>query len=349
MNFKSDNTTQVSPQILDAIAKANFGYQSSYGADDLSKKLNLKLSEIFETEVQAYITSTGTAANCLGLSTLIQPFQTILCHKYAHIATNEANASAFYTNGTTLDFVSQNKNCKISAQDLVQKIKYISGQRPHRQAAGCISLTQATESGTIYSLEEMQAIKEVAAEFKLPIHLDGARFANALVSLNTSPAKASWQSGINVMSFGATKNGALCGEAVIFFGNQFTSNFDYLHKRAGQLISKTRFFAAQLLAYLEEDLWLKNARHANEMATKLEQVFKENQVEINEQVQTNQLFVNMTQSLAQELSNSGVGFYKWQSFEEQDCYRFVTSWQTTEEELANFSTVLRTCLKNIKR
>jgi threonine aldolase len=218
--------------------------------------------------------------------------------------------------------------------------------RPHTSKPGCITLSQATECGTIYSLDELNSIASIAKDYQLPIHMDGARFTNSLITLGCSPAEATWKSGIDVLSFGATKNGAMAAEAVIFFNQEYASDMDYKQKRAGQLFSKMRFLSCQFLAYLKDDLWLKNAKHANDAALNLASIFLKNNINLEYKVQANEVFVRMPNLLAQYLNKNNGSFYEWEKANELglSLYRFVTSCFTKEEDLK----LLDECLKQYK-
>lgn len=331
MNFKSDNVVKIHPAILEAIIEANQGTDASYGQDAYSKRLVARLSEIFECEVAVFLTNTGTAANCLGLSALVKPFESILCHKDAHINTAECGAPELFTGGAKL-IPLKGANGKINLTEAKLNIAEAKAGRPHMWRPGAISLSQATESGTVYKLAELQEIADFAKAHQIAVHMDGARFANALVTLNCSAAEATWKAGVKLMSFGGTKNGALAAEAVIIFDKHLAETFDYIHKRGGQLMSKSRFFAAQFLAYLENDLWISNAHHANIMAQQLAQAFETHKVEVLYPVEANQIFVRLPSTLANKLLEKDVGFYPW-DVAEPDVYRFVTSCFTTKEDI----------------
>jgi threonine aldolase len=338
MNFKSDNVVPASPEIIQAIQEANQGTQYSYGADTYSKELQKNLSEVFEKDVIVYLTNTGTAANSLALSALVRPYEAIYGHHESHINTDECGAPEFYTNGAKI-ITCDGAHGKIDPKSLSEKILSASGNRPHNHKPGCISLTQATESGTVYTLAELDVIHQIAKAHSIPIHMDGARFANSLITLGCSPAETTWKAGIDVMSFGATKNGAICAEAVIFFNHKYAKNFDYLHKRAGQLVSKSRFFACQFSAYVKQDLWLKNAKHANSMAQELAQVFRKHGKEIAYPVESNELFVKLSQETADYLREQHCGFYEW-GIANSGLYRFVTSFYTSAADLQDFDNCL---------
>lgn len=344
MNFKSDNTVPVSPEIIKSIIDANFGYQSSYGGDQSSKELERKLSEIFDKEVFVFLTSTGTASNCLALSSIVKPHSIIYASDQAHTNTDECGAPSFFTGGATL-FILPSIFGKLDPTLLDRTIMQDLSLKPRKQKPGCISLTQVTELGTVYSISELEKISLVAKKYGLPIHMDGARFTNALVSLGCRPSEVTWKVGVDVLSLGATKNGAMCAEAVVFFNRDHANDFVYLQKRAGQLMSKTRFISCQFLSYFKDDLWLKNASHANSMAQKLAKVFLKHNFKIAYPVEANEVFVNIEKNFADYLLKSDVGFYPWG--DPQDClYRFVTSFYTTIDEIENFDLFLERYKQN---
>lgn len=338
MNFTSDNVTPANKQIIDEVTKINQGYESSYGQDNQTQLLEKKLSEIFETPVNVFLVNTGTAANCLALSALVRPHEAILCHTESHIATDEGNAPEFFTGGAKI-ITCGGKNGKLNADNIDHTIVNFLNKRPIAPKIGCISLTQATEAGTVYTLDELTCVKTIANQHKLSIHMDGARFANSLVSLGCSPAELTWKSGIDVLSFGATKNGTICAEAIVFFNPVLCQEFDYLHKRAGQLMSKNRFFACQLNAYLRDDLWLKNAGHANKMAKKLENILLNHNFLITYPVESNEIFFTMSKQIASQLREKGCQFYDW--LPTPDLYRFVTSFYTSQDDIDKFEKTLK--------
>ena len=340
MNFKSDNVVPISPEIIQAIIEANQGTQSSYGADDYSLELQKQLSLIFEKDIILYLTNTGTAANCLALSSLVDPYEAIYCHNEAHINTDECGAPELFTGGAKLITV-DGVNGKIKPDLLDEKILHSLSSRPHIQKPGCISVTQATECGTLYTIQELIEINNIAKKYNMSMHMDGARFANSLVTLNCKPADITWKVGLDVLSFGATKNGAMCAEAIVFFNHKYAENFDYIYKRSGQAVSKTRFFSCQFLAYLHNELWLKNAKHANYMAKQLVKIFHQHNIEIIYPVESNELFVRLSSKCAEYLRQSNCGFYNWGS-PNLELYRFVTSFFTSNTDIIN----LDSCLLN---
>jgi threonine aldolase len=339
MNFKSDNIVGVHPKIMAAILQANSGTEGSYGNDSYSLALKEKFCEIFETEVAIYLTSTGTAANSLALSALVPPYGGIYCHEHAHINTDEAGAPELFTGGAKLISV-PGENGKLDVDYIRNHIEAANSLRPHISKPACISISQATEYGTIYQPDELKEIAELAKFYNLNLHMDGARFANSLVTLGVSPA--TWKSGVDAMSFGATKNGAMAAEAIIFFNPQDAIEFDYYHKRGGQMMSKMRFFACQLLAYLEDDLWLQNATHANSMAVALREIFAKHNIEIAYPVEANEVFVRLSPKISEYLYKNGGGFYEWGT---PGCglYRFVTSCFTDQKDLQLLDNCIKQC------
>ena len=254
MNFASDNVFGVHPRILEALQAANAGTATSYGADDWTKRAEQRLGEVFEREVSAYLVVTGTAANALALSTMVPPYGALLCHADSHIMVDECGAPELFTGGAKLIGLDEPYG-KITAGAVERKLDgFIRGVHDARPAA--ISITQASEAGTVYTRPEIEAISEVARRRALRLHMDGARFANALVSLAATPAELTWKAGVEALSFGATKNGAMALEAVVFFDIALAEDFGHRRMRAGQLLSKGRFLGAQMLAYLDDDLWL---------------------------------------------------------------------------------------------
>ncbi len=337
MDFRSDNTTPVAPEILNALIEVNNGYQSSYGGDVYTKQVQETVARIFEQDVSIYFVATGTAANALALSTMTHNGGIIYCHENAHINTDESGAPSFFSGGI-LHPVSGD-HAKIDLGQIEQHIAHVTELRPHASKPVGISISQSTEDGTMYSLNELAETGTLAKKHGLYLHMDGARFANALVALACSPAQMTWKSGVDVVSFGATKNGAMLAEMIIFFNKELAQDFDYTIKRSGQLMSKERYIATQFLAYFKDDLWLKNARHANAMAGQLSQIFKEANIPILHEVRCNEIFVKLPKNVAQKLQECGAQFYHWQD----NVYRFVTSFITTEKEIEQFSTIIKGC------
>ena len=270
MNFCSDNVAGAAPEILAALAAANRGAAMPYGADAVTARLQRKVAEIFETEVAVFPVATGSAANSLALSVMAPPYGAIYCHEAAHINVDECGAPEFFTGGAKLVDLA-GADGKLHAGDLAAALAGAGAGIVHHVQPAAISLTQASECGTVYSPHELHEIADLARANGLKLHLDGARFANAVAGLGCSPADLTWRAGVDALSLGATKNGALAAEAVVFFDRALAAAFGYRRKRAGHLFSKMRFLSAQLEAYLSDDLWLRNARHANRLADRLAQ------------------------------------------------------------------------------
>jgi threonine aldolase len=310
MDFRSDNVHGVSPQIIDANAAANVGSASSYGGDDWTSRLETRFCELFEKEVAVFPVVTGTAANALGLSAITPPFGAIFCHANAHTNTDECGAPEFFTGGAKL-FELPTPGGKITPRTLTEKLStFIRGNQGPKPST--VSITQATELGTVYSVGEIAAIGECAKASAMHLHMDGARFANALVSLNCSPAEMTWRAGVDVLSFGATKNGAMAAEAVVFLNMDLATDFGYRRTRAGQVISKSRFLACQLEAYLSDDLWLHNARQANGVAQQLAKALTDTPgVRLSAPVEANELFPIVPRALATAFQDTGILFHEW--------------------------------------
>ncbi len=328
VKFASDNVAGACPEVLEALLKANEGDRTPYGNDQLSIDLQKKFSEIFEKDVIVFPTTSGTAANALALSTMTPVFGNIYCHKLSHINTDECGAPEFYTGGAKLVTLNGVMG-KVTSEELEDKIGGF-GIVHHTQPSS-VSITQLCETGEVYQLEEIKKISEVAHKHNLNMHMDGARFANALVSLKTTPAQMTWKSGIDVLSFGATKNGCLAAEAIIFFKPELVGNLPFLMKRAGHLLSKMRFISAQLDAYISNDVWLRNAKHANKMGKILSEGLMSSNINLAYPVAANEVFVKFPREIIEYLNTKG---YKMNE-EELDgkAVRLVTSWNTKESDV----------------
>ena len=329
VKFASDNVAGACPEVLDAVLKANDGDSTPYGNDEISTELQDKFSEIFEKEVIVFPTASGTAANALALSTMTPSFGNIYCHKLSHINTDECGAPEFYTGGGKL-IALQGIDGKITADELDQSIGG-KGIVHHTQPSS-VSITQVCETGEVYQIDEIKKISDVAHKHNLKMHMDGARFANALVSLKATPAEMTWKSGIDVLSFGATKNGCIAAEAIIFFKPELVGNLPFLMKRSGHLLSKMRFVSAQLDAYISNDVWLRNAKHANLMGKKLSQGLDANQnIELAYPTDANEVFAKFPKPIIEHLNSEG---YKINQ-EELDgkAVRLVAAWNTKESDV----------------
>jgi len=329
VKFASDNVVGACPEVLDAILKANEGDRAPYGNDQISTDLQKKFSDLFEKEVIVFPTASGTAANALALSTMTPSFGNIYCHKLSHINTDECGAPEFYTGGGKLITLNGIKG-KITADELGQAI-YGKGIVHHTQPSS-VSITQVCETGEIYQLDEIKKISEVTHKHNLNMHMDGARFANALVSLDVTPAEMTWKSGIDVLSFGATKNGCLAAEAIIFFKKKLVGDIAFLMKRAGHLLSKMRFVSAQLDAYISNDVWLTNARHANKMGKKLsEGLVNHSDINLTYPTEANEVFAKFPRNMIEHLNSEG---YKMNEDElDGKSVRLVAAWNTQDSDV----------------
>ena len=327
--FASDNVTSACPEVMDAVIAANSGIAGSYGDDEWSLALKNRLSEIFETEVEVFLAVTGTASNALALSALAPVFGKIYCHELSHINTDECGAPELFTGGAKL-IPMRSSNGRIDAVDLAETIR--GSGNVHVTQPSVVSVTMSCETGTVYQLDEIKAISKIAHDNKMSMHMDGARFANALVSLDVSPAEMTWKSGVDVLTLGGTKNGCLAAEAVIFFKPEMVGNFPFLHKRSGQLLSKMRFISSQLEAYLTDDVWLRNARHANAMAKILSEGLNSfANIKLAYPTQSNEVFVHLPRDVIDYLNSAGYDINE----EELDgkAVRFVTAWNSEVKDI----------------
>jgi threonine aldolase len=347
MNFSSDNVAGISPEILAALAAANAGREPSYGVDSITARVETRLAEIFEHEVAVFPVATGTAANALALATVVPPWGVVYCHAEAHIVVDECGAPEFYAGGARVVGLAA-PHGKISPADLAKLLPGGKGVVHHMQPAA-ISLTQASEAGTVYRAGEIAAIAELARAHGLPLHVDGARFANAVAHLDCAPADITWRAGVDILSFGATKNGAAAAEAVIFFDKAKAADIAFRRKRGGHLFSKMRFLSAQLDAYLANDLWLKNANHANAMATRLaEGLARIPGLRLRHAVEANEIFVDMPNTLIEALFAKGFHFYRWDG-PQGNCVRLVTAFDTAVADVDAFLAVARGVNKKEQR
>jgi threonine aldolase len=344
MFFASDNAAGIAPEILAAMARANEGKVLSYGRDDWTRRLERRLAEIFEREVAVFLVTTGTAANALALAHLAPPWGAVICHAEAHIATDECGAPEFYGGGIKLVGLAGAAG-KIAPATLRRALDTGQWGGPHHVSPSVLSLSQATEAGTIYRPDEISELAEIAHARGLAVHVDGARFANALVRMNASLADATWKAGVDVLSFGATKGGALAAEAVVFFDPARGANMAERRKRGGHLISKHRFVAAQIEAYLADDLWLKLARHANAMADRLATGLAAAGLAPVWPVEANEVFVALPPWIDAGLKAAGASYYPWTTDalpsgitlpSDATLVRLVTSFATTSDEVDRF-------------
>src|SRR5207253_1990135 len=329
--FASDNTAAICPEAWAALEEANADAVASYGDDRWTARVSDRIREIFETDCDVCFVFNGTAANALALAQLCQSFHSVACHAYSHIQTDECGAPEFFTKGSKLLLIG-GANGKIDIGEAEAVIARQNKLHSHKPRA--ISITQATEFGTAYTREEISAISEFARCRHMFLHMDGARFANAIAALNCAPKAITWEVGVDVLCFGGTKNGLAAGELVIFFKKELSSEFDYRLKQAGQLGSKMRFLAAPWLALLTDDLWLLNAQHANRMARELANRLQiEAKIDIVFPVEANAVFVRMKDQLVRDLRVRCWHFYK---FIEPDIYRLMCSWSLGDQDISKF-------------
>ncbi len=347
MYFASDNAGPAHPKVMEALVAANQGYAMGYGADPIMDEVRAKVREIFEApEAAVYLIINGTAANSVLLGTMSQPWQTIFCSECAHIHEDECNAPEFYTQAK-LTLV-PTADGKMSADALRTKILAEENRGVHGPQRGPLSITQVTEKGTLYSLDEIAALTGVARVYGLKTHLDGARFANALTALDCSPAEMTWKAGIDTVSFGGTKNGALGVEACVIFDPDMAWEFELRRKRGGHLLSKHRYLSAQMQAYLADGLWLDMARSANARCAQLAAGLRgQNRVEMLFEPQANIIFFQMPRSEHKRMLDGGAVYYVMSGDpetgdpDEMLVGRLVTDWSMTEEGVSQFLDLLR--------
>lgn len=334
--FASDNYAGICPEAMQAMQTANEGFVSSYGDDLWTERACQHLRQVFETECQVFFVFNGTAANSLALASLCRSYHSVICHELAHVETDECGAPEFFSNGTKLLHV----NGPDGKFDLAEVERAITRRSDiHYPRPKVLSLTQATEVGTVYTPDEIKAASLLAKRYGMRVHMDGARFANAVVSLDVAPADITWRAGVDVLCLGGAKNGMAVGEAVVFFDRDLAHEFDYRCKQAGQLASKMRFISAPWIGMLEGGAWLKNARHANGCAALLEkQLAAIDGINIMYPRQANSVFVEMPETIAAALRSAGWHFY---SFIGSGGARFMCSWQTTESDVLRLVEAVR--------
>ena len=330
ISFASDNASGAHPAVMAAIAEANQGRVMAYGDDSVTQGLAARFAELFEHDCTVYPVSTGTAANALALSQLSPPHGAIYCHREAHLNVDECGAPELFTGGAKLIPV-DGEAAKVTPEALEAAI--FGAGDVHQAQPAALSISQSTELGTLYRPAEIAELAAVAKRHRLAFHMDGARFANAVAALGCRPAEITQKVGIDALSFGATKNGCIAAEAVVFFDREKAEGFTFRRKRAGQLLSKMRFVSAQLAAYLEDDLWLANAAHANAMATRLGAGLADlPSIRLAAPVEANEVFAYLPEDLASSLRAEGFVFGDW-GRPEQELRRFVTGFDTQETDV----------------
>lgn len=349
MFFASDNWAGAHPAIAASLVEHAGGFASAYGTSDLDRSVERKFGEIFERDVAVLFVGTGTAANSLSLASLSKPGGIAFAHREAHIVVDECGAPEYLSGSLRLSPV-DGPTGKMTAANLKAGISRFAPEIVHDGRPVAVSLTQATEAGTVYSLEEIEVLAGIAREFGLPVHMDGARFANALVALDATPAEMTWKRGIDILSFGGTKNGCWCAEAVVLLNPSGAKDFGFLRKRAAQLFSKSRFIAAQFDAYFRDELWLANARHANAMAMRLAAAFRaSNAARLAWEPGANEVFAILSKSAIKAAQAAGAAFYEWHTpadlkddvSEHETLCRFVTSFASTAEDVDGFAALIR--------
>jgi len=333
--FASDNYAGVCPEAWQAMAVANRGYACSYGDDPWTERACALLREFFETDCEVFFVFNGTAANSLALASLCHSYHSIICHETSHVETDECGAAEFFSNGTKILLVS-GPDGKVDPDEVTHTVRRRSDI--HYPKPKALSITQATELGTLYSVDELQAVGELARRLDLKLHMDGARFANAVAALGVPPKELTWKAGVDVLCCGGTKNGMAVGEAVVFFNRELAREFDYRCKQAGQLASKMRYLAAPWIGMLESGAWLRRAAHANACAAALEQrLWEIPGVSIRFPRQANAVFADLPPGVIEALRDGGWYFY---TFIGAGGARFMCSWETTEEDVNQLATAI---------
>lgn len=338
--FASDNYAGICPEAWQAMAEANAAPAPAYGNDAWTFNAADMLRDLFEVNCEVYFAFNGTASNALALASLCQSYHSILCHERAHVETDECGAPEFFSNGTKVLLVPGAEG-KMSPEAVTEEVTRRSDI--HFPKPRVLSLTQATELGTVYAIDELRALQEVARRFDLRVHMDGARFANAVATLKVAPKEISWKVGVDVLCFGGTKNGMAVGEAIIFFKKELAHEFGYRCKQAGQLASKMRYLSAPWVGMLTNKVWLKNAEHANACAAKLHAKLSEIPgIEFVSQRQANSVFVKTAPQVLQALQERGWKFY---TFIGAGGARFMCSWSTTDADIEALAADLRDLLR----
>jgi threonine aldolase len=349
MNFASDNWAGAHPAIAAALSEYATGHAPAYGNSDLDRQVERRLREIFERDVAVFFVATGTAANGLSLSAVARPGGVIFAHREAHLIQDEGGAPEFLTGGARICPVDGALG-RIDPEMLEKAIRHYPPEFIHAGQPMAVSITQATEIGTVYTPQQITAVSEICRNHGIPLHMDGARFANALATLGCSPAELTWRAGVDLLSFGGTKNGCWCAEAVIVLNPELGTSLPFLRKRAAQLFSKSRFIAAQFDAYLANELWMKNAAQANRMAARLAaHVEAASDMRLAWKPEANEVFVIMPEAVRDKLTQAGASFYPWHPprdfpgaiAEGETLSRFVTSFSTTETEVDRLGELTR--------
>lgn len=342
MWFTSDNASGAAPEVLAAVVSANAGHARSYGADRLMDRVRDEIRAVFEApEAAVYLVATGTVANALSLAILTPPWGAVFCHTHAHIAEDECGAPEFYMHGAKLALVG-GAHGRMDPAALDAAIAKAKGGGVHGVQPGAVSITNVTEAGTVHSVAEVTALAAIARAHGLPVHLDGARFANALVATGATAAEMTWKAGVDVVSFGGTKNGCMGVEAVVIFDPAKAWEFELRRKRGGHLFSKHRFLSAQMAGYLEDGLWLRLAAHANAMGARLARGLAQMpDVTLVHAVEANILFPEWSVGTHARLEAAGAQYYPFPAPEGRERARLVAGWSTTEDDVDQFLAAFR--------
>jgi threonine aldolase len=328
IDYRSDNTGRAAPEILDALVRANSGTALGYGGDEWTARLQERYSELFETKVRVFPVATGTAANALSLAAIAPSWGLVFCSALAHINTSETNAAGFFGGGLKLVPVT-GRDGRVDADELARSLAAFPPGQTHRGQPAAVNLTQATDLGGVYRLDEVRAVAEIAKARGLKLHMDGARFANAVARLQCSPAELSWRSGIDILSFGATKNGGALCDAIVVFSPEIADSLAIQLRRAGQVWSKMRFASAQLMAYIENGLWLHLASQSNRAAARIAAGIEDIAgIKLVAPVEANELFVELPVGVMDLLETDGFQFYRRSA----TLARFVCRFDVTDEE-----------------
>lgn len=348
MFFASDNWAGAHPKIAAGLAASAGGFSTAYGDGALDRAVYRRFNEIFEREVAVFFVATGTAANSLSLAAFNKSGGISFCHREAHLIEDECGALEYLSGGSRLYPVDGTLG-RIDPANLERAIGRFASENVHAGRPVAVSITQSTEIGTVYDPDDIDAISAVAKGHGLPLHMDGARFANAMVSLGTTPAEMTWKRGVDILSFGGTKNGCWCAEAIVLFDLDRAKELAFLRKRAAQLFSKSRFVSAQFDAYFRDGLWLDTARHANAMAARIAAAIgNSSSARLAWQPRANEVFAIVKKAEAERLQSAGAVFYDWHKpaafdgrlGEDEQLYRFVASFATTEQDVARFGELI---------
>lgn len=329
VDFRSDNCGRAAPELIEALVAANHGTALGYGGDALTAELQTRLAELFETPVRVFPVPTGTAANALALAASATPFGAVYCSPEAHINTSECNATGFFGGGTRLMPIA-GPHGKVSADSLERAMAAAGKGLTHKSQPAAVNLVQASDLGAVYRVDEVAAVSAVAHAHGLRVHMDGARIANAIARLGCTPAQATWRAGVDVLSFGVTKNGGLLSDAIVVFASDAAANIGFHLRRAGMVWSKMRFASAQIMAYVADDLWLRLARQANDGATRIAaRIEPLAGITLTAPVQANELFVDMAPAALSCLEEEGFLFYR----RGPRLARFVCRWDTSDGDV----------------